>query len=154
MWVTPFGRVSRRPPQVRTITFISQQPHLPHGIREALNFFLVWRVVPPCMALYEISVRRPETLPCGDLSTPQSGFFQIPPHDGHPCIWLTVPASKSVADFHHQVIAHAGRTNKRTADRSRQLSTPNTVFHCLAFVVIGSLCLFLNPCNPGCGPQP
>ena len=38
------------------------------------------------------------------------GFLQIPPHDGHPCPWLTVPTAKSVADFHRQVIAHAERT--------------------------------------------
>ncbi len=43
---------------------------------------------------------------------PQSGFLQIPPHDGHPCLWLTVPATESVVDFHHQVVAHAGRTRK------------------------------------------
>ena len=42
---------------------------------------------------------------------PQSGFLRIPPRDGHPCLWLTVPATESVVDFHHQVIAHAGRTS-------------------------------------------
>ncbi|HEX7063862.1 MAG TPA: hypothetical protein VF199_02240, partial [Bacillales bacterium] len=41
------------------------------------------------------------------------GFLQIPPHDGHPCHWLTVPTAKPVVDFHHQVIAHAGRTIKK-----------------------------------------
>ncbi len=53
---------------------------------------------------------------------PQSGFLQIPPHDGHPCLWLTVPATESVVDFHHQVVAHAGRTRNtgllhKAADR-------------------------------------
>ena len=43
---------------------------------------------------------------------PQSGFLQIPPHDGHPCLRLTVPTTKSVGDFHPQVVAHAGRTTK------------------------------------------
>ena len=46
---------------------------------------------------------------------PQSGFLQIPPHDGHPCLRLTVPATEPVVDFHHQVIAHAGRTQTGTA---------------------------------------
>ncbi|MFF0419754.1 hypothetical protein, partial [Paenibacillus lactis] len=32
---------------------------------------------------------------------------------GHPCLWLTVPTAKPVADFHRQVIAHAGRTIKK-----------------------------------------
>ncbi|MGJ9386240.1 hypothetical protein, partial [Salipaludibacillus sp. CF4.18] len=46
-------------------------------------------------------------------SSPQdfaSGFLQIPPHDGHPCLPLTVPTTKSVVDFHHQVVRHAGHT--------------------------------------------
>ena len=47
---------------------------------------------------------------------PTSGFLQIPPRDGHPCLRLTVPTAKSVADFHRQVIAHAERTTmKRTS---------------------------------------
>ncbi|MFE0398103.1 hypothetical protein, partial [Paenibacillus lactis] len=33
---------------------------------------------------------------------------------GHPCLWLTVPTAKPVADFHRQVIAHAGRTTKNS----------------------------------------
>lgn len=41
-----------------------------------------------------------------------SGY--IPPRDGHSCLWLTVPATESVVDFHYQVIAHAGRTQKRS----------------------------------------
>ena len=55
---------------------------------------------------------------------PQSGFLQIPPRGGHPCLWLTVPATKPVVDFHHQVIAHAGRTTK----------APQTVLACGVFV--------------------
>jgi len=41
-----------------------------------------------------------------------AGFLQIPPHGGHPCLWLTVPTTKSVADFHRQVVTHIGRTKK------------------------------------------
>ena len=37
-------------------------------------------------------------------------FLQTPPHDGRPCLWLTVPTAKPVADFHRQVITHAERT--------------------------------------------
>ncbi|WP_307500257.1 hypothetical protein, partial [Paenibacillus brasilensis] len=36
------------------------------------------------------------------------------PRGRHPCPWLTVPTAKPVADFHRQVIAHAGRTRKRS----------------------------------------
>ncbi|ATF29437.1 hypothetical protein CO689_00355 (plasmid) [Staphylococcus simulans] len=39
-----------------------------------------------------------------------SDFLQIPPHDGHPCLSLTVPTAKPVMDFHHQVVNHAERT--------------------------------------------
>ncbi|WP_117156178.1 NAD(P)H-dependent oxidoreductase [Paraliobacillus quinghaiensis] len=39
-----------------------------------------------------------------------SGFLQILSHDRHPCLSLTVPTAKSVVDFHHLVITHAGRT--------------------------------------------
>ena len=56
---------------------------------------------------------------------PQSGFLQIPPRDGHPCLRLTVPATESVVDFHHQVVAHAGRTNER-----RRLERDDAFFLC------------------------
>ena len=41
-----------------------------------------------------------------------SDFFQTPPHNGRPCLWLTVPTAKPVADFHRQVITHAEHTTK------------------------------------------
>ena len=47
-----------------------------------------------------------------ELFIPQSGFLQIPPRDGHPCLQLMLPTTKRIVDFHHQVIAHAGRTRK------------------------------------------
>ncbi len=48
------------------------------------------------------------------LFSSASGFLHIPPLDGHACPRLTVPTAKSVVDFHHQVIAHVGRTRERT----------------------------------------
>ena len=42
------------------------------------------------------------------------GLLQIPPHDGHPCPLLTLPTAKRVVDFHHQVTAHSGQTQKRS----------------------------------------
>ena len=50
---------------------------------------------------------------CGLVCLPTSDFLQIPPCNGRPCLWLTVPTAKSVADFHRQVIAHAERTRKK-----------------------------------------
>ena len=41
---------------------------------------------------------------------PQSGFLQTPPHDGRPCLRLTVPTAKSVVDSHHQAIMRAEHT--------------------------------------------
>ena len=79
----------------------------------SIGLSLVWQSRPPMYGLI-----------CGFCSSarnfahwrtfqaPQSGFLQIPPHDGHPCLRLTVPATESVVDFHHQVVAHAGRTKK------------------------------------------
>ena len=58
-----------------------------------------------CPLAREFALRR-------TFQPPQSDFLQIPPRDGHPCLWLTVPATESVVDFHHQVVDHAGRTHK------------------------------------------
>ena len=62
----------------------------------------------------------PRCLPFGELLTPQSGFLQIPPHDGHPCLRLAVPATEPVVDFHHLVIAHAERTSNSHCDSNSQ----------------------------------
>ena len=42
-----------------------------------------------------------------------SDFFQTPPHDGRPCLRLTVPTAKPVTDFHRQVVTRAEHTSKR-----------------------------------------
>jgi hypothetical protein len=46
-----------------------------------------------------------------DIHTLLDTFLQILPRGKHPCLWLTVPTAKSVADFQRQVIAHAGAQN-------------------------------------------
>ena len=66
-----------------------------------------------CPLAREFALRR-------TFQPPQSGSLQIPSRDGHPCLRLTVPATESVVDFHHQVVAHAGRTQKRS-DRADPL---------------------------------
>lgn len=43
-------------------------------------------------------------------------FLQIPPRNGHPCLWLILLAAKRIADFHRRVCAHAGRTKKADPD--------------------------------------
>jgi len=41
-----------------------------------------------------------------------SGFLQIPPRDGHPCLWLTLAAAGRVQDFNPIDDARAGHTQK------------------------------------------
>ena len=55
---------------------------------------------------------RPRFCPWTHFSASTSGFFQILPHDRHPCLRLTVPTAKSVVDFHHQVVTHAEHTTQ------------------------------------------
>ena len=78
---------------------------------------LVWQPRPLCPALYAISVRQLETLPGKVNRFPlPSGFLQIPPRGGHPCLRLALPTTKCAVDFHHQAIAHGGRTTVKSAD--------------------------------------
>ncbi|MEE0568928.1 MAG: hypothetical protein UC379_02665, partial [Acutalibacteraceae bacterium] len=42
-----------------------------------------------------------------------SDFFQTPSHGGRPCLRLTVPTAKPVADFHRQVITRAEHTRAK-----------------------------------------
>ena len=74
-----------------------------------------------CPLAREFALRR-------TFQPPQSGFLQIPPRDGHPCLWLTVPATESVVDFHHQVVAHAGRTQKAPCLRRSRATLFCSVF--------------------------
>jgi len=54
------------------------------------------------MAFYVIRVPQAGVLP--------QATFQIPPHDGHPCLKLMVATANPIAYFHCQAIIHAGRT--------------------------------------------
>ena len=69
------------------------------------------------MAFYAISVRQ------------VADSLQIPPHDGHPCLWLILLAAKRIANLHRQVCAHAGRTTKTAA----QVYTRAAVVFLLSF---------------------
>jgi hypothetical protein len=78
-----------------------------------LGFCFVLETYPPCFCLI-----------CGFCSSARnfaSGFLQIPPRGGHPCLWLTLPAAIHVADFHRQVTAHAGRTKTAYCNICRQI---------------------------------
>lgn len=126
----PHQGISCRPPRVRTITFISRPPHLLHGVRVALDFPLLCRVVRPYTALYVVSVRRPATLPCRGpfiLRNPASFRFHLAMDD--PCLLLAVPATEPAVDFHHQVIAHAGRTQPQKSHSKEWLFLLGKTIH-------------------------
>ena len=48
---------------------------------------------------------------------PKSGFLQIPPHDGHLCLWLNLPATGRTRDFHPIERALTGRTKQEAPRR-------------------------------------
>ena len=66
---------------------------------------LVWQPCPLCPALYTVSLRRLGTLPAAS--------FRFHLSVDTLAVRLTLPTTKRVVDFHHQAIAHAGRTAKR-----------------------------------------
>ena len=66
---------------------------------------LVLQPRPLCPALYAISVRRLGTLPAAS--------FRFHLAMDTLAVRLTLPTTKCVVDFHHQVIAHGGRTRKK-----------------------------------------
>ncbi len=98
-----------RPPRVSVITFTSYICCI-----YALKFGQYWTLF--CVANSSVSKRLIYSFCSSDRGF-ASDFLQTPPHDGRPCLWLTVPTAKPVADFHRQVITHAERTTKsRKAD--------------------------------------
>ena len=44
--------------------------------------------LPSCIASYAVSARQTRGFPSGLVFSPKSGFLQIPPRDGHPCLRL------------------------------------------------------------------
>ena len=53
----------------------------------------------------------------GTFQPLKSGFLQIPPHDGHPCLWLNLPATGRLRDFHPTERALTGRTASPAAEQ-------------------------------------
>ena len=105
--------VSHRPPRLRCNSLHPMQPlHLRDRVRVVWDFDLSCSLVRSAPPSYAVSVRRLGILPVRvDRFPLASGFLQIPPRDGHPCLRLTLPTTKRVVDFHHQAIAHGGRTS-------------------------------------------
>ena len=86
---------------------------------------LVLQPRPLCPALYAISVRRLGTLPAAS--------FRFRLTADTLAVRLTLPTTKRVVDFHHQAIAHGGRTKKpskafqppRVGDGAKGIRTPD-----------------------------
>ena len=68
---------------------------------------------PLCPAFYAISVRRLGTLPAAS--------FRFRLTADTLAVRLTLPTTKRVVDFHHQAIAHAGRTTTDGRKNLRRL---------------------------------
>ena len=113
IWVTPIRSISGRSPRVRAITFISQPTHLLYGVRVALDFSLMRRVVRPNSALYEISVRQ-----AGDLP-PAS--FRFPVARDTLALGYTFPAAGQVRDF-HPLVACSRRAHRNKKESAFTLS--------------------------------
>ena len=122
---------SARHPRVSTTTFTSYICCV-----YALKFGQYWTLFcsgnssvssTPCIQFLFV---RPRLCPQRHFSVSTSDFLQIPPHGGHPCLWLTVPTAKSVADLHRQVVTHAERTIKK-AVRTDLVFTAFLIFYWL-----------------------
>ena len=85
---------------------------------------LVWQPCPLCPALYTVSLRRLGTLPAAS--------FRFHLSVDTLAVRLTLPTTKRVVDFHHQAIAHAGRT----AIRGSKLFFRLLPLCCYAFAVM------------------
>lgn len=59
--------------------------------------------------------RHRKGLPILESLAPKSGFLQIPPYDGHPCLWLSLPTVGRLRDFHLGERASIGRTKIEAA---------------------------------------
>ena len=94
-----------RPPRVSVITFASYICCI-----YALKFGQYWTLF--CVANSSVPKRLIYSFCSSDRGF-ASDFLQTPPHDGRPCLRLTVPTAKPVADFHRQVITRAERTTKK-----------------------------------------
>ena len=78
------------------------------------------------------------------------GFIQTTPRDGRHCLGLIVPTTKSVADFHRQVVTRAERTPKQQPNIFcwavvLHCDTFNLLFHQTRKLNQSDFSLFRNP---------
>ena len=84
-----------------------QPPHLRDRVRVVWDFDLSCSLIRSAPPFYAISVRRLGTLPAAS--------FRFRLTADTLAVRLTLPTTKRVVDFHHQAIAHGGRTTAAAA---------------------------------------
>ena len=94
-----------RPPRVSVITFASYICCI-----YVLKFGQYWTLF--CVENSSVPKRLIYSF-CSSDRCFASDFLQTPSHGERPCLWLTVPTAKPVADFHRQVITHAEHTTTK-----------------------------------------
>ena len=77
-----------RPPRVRATTF-----HPCHCLIYLTVLVQYWTSL--CFASLSTPIRPSLWDFCSSVQVFASGFLQIPPHDGHPCLWLMIPTVKA-----------------------------------------------------------
>ena len=110
-----------RSPRVRHDTFtLMPAAFTPARSRQVLGFGMS-SYLTPCNRLI-----------CDFCSSGQrfaAGFLQIPPHDGHPCLWLTLPPDGRVRDLHPRVSRHAGRTSRYSSGSPNEWACSSGGWH-------------------------
>ena len=111
--IIPYGMgytlqcISHRPPRIRCNSLPSMQPpHLRDRVRVVWDFDLCCSLDRSAPPSYAISGRRLGTLPAAS--------FRSHLTMGTLAVRLTLPTTKRVVDFHHQAIAHGGRTTEKS----------------------------------------
>ena len=89
-----------------------QPPHLPHGIRAALDFVLLSTLVRPYTAYYVISVRRFRSLPAGILFPADIHLPSDSTSRGTPLPSANASYCRARSGLSPHNVEHAGRTYK------------------------------------------
>jgi hypothetical protein len=97
--------MSIRPPHVRTITFLSSACYIYHDASvQVWDFSCLATISNISGLIYSFSSSGQEYAYC---------FLQIPPHDGHPCIQLTLRTAKACSDLHLELSPMLDAQKKR-----------------------------------------
>ena len=148
-----FRSVPHRSPRVPHVSFPPSTCLIyTRWFRVVIGLRLVEQSHPQRIPYMRFLYVRPEVCPRVSMF-PESGFLQIPPRDGHPCLWLTVPATESVVDFHHQVVDHAGRTQKSGMLRHAAFSYKKSLSFARCSMVYCKIVMMCKACPLRCAER-